>query len=538
MIRVVKQMSLRTRLALLAGFAIVAFLVAIFVAWRLARTTETFALRQADSAVHAAARDLAREVETNPGGYQAVQQATARPDHPSRDQQITGPTPRPVPPHVTELFAVYKDPLQRLTAITLHRYPNVAGGFYRASDAALIGNAAGGGVVAGPDTALPRDVAAVLRTLAQETVASAGPTSRVIQQGTDRIILVSYPTQGDEISAAWAFQRVSNVMGVSDWPNLAALLLLALSIMVVTGLALITVRQLKTGVADIESGLEDLTTDLSRVVTSPNPTELARIATAINELAASLRVNLVRQAELERELRNTERLSALGRVVAGVAHEIRNPLSAIKLKVQLAQRSNYSADQLNNSFSVITDEIERLDKLVRRLLELGSRPKLEFVDVDIGALVSKRAALVNELATDASIQIRVATQPEVLVSGEEDRLAQVIDNIVRNALEAMPAGGNLDISTHSLINQNGAGAVQIEFRDTGPGINPMEQEHVFEPFYTGRATGTGLGLAIARAIVEEHGGRLWFTSAPGSGSSFVMELPGKHDEYDDTSRPQ
>src|SRR5437870_6440066 len=143
MLKTIRRMSLRTRLALLAAFAIVALVVALFVAWRLTRATETFALRQADSSVHAAASDLARELEANPDGYQTIAQAMPAPqDRPRENGQrgIDRPSRR-APPHVETLFAAYSDPLARLTAITLHRFPDVEGGFYRPTDGELIGYA-------------------------------------------------------------------------------------------------------------------------------------------------------------------------------------------------------------------------------------------------------------------------------------------------------------------------------------------------------------------------------------------------------------
>ena len=519
---------MRTRLVLLAAFAIVALVVALFVAWRLARATETFALRQADASVQAAARDLARELQANPDGYHTIEQAMPAPSDRLREKGPRGADKRAhrVPPHVGTLFAAYSDPIARLTAITLHRFPNIEGGFYRPADGGIVGYAFPHAPATRPTEYVSPDLGEVIRALASQTAATGASASRASQIGSDRILLAAYPAQADGMATAWAMQRLSHLSGVSDWPNLAALVALALSIIAVSGLAFMTVRDLRCGVRGIEAGLAGLTSDLGRQLSAPDTLELARIAAAINALAATLRANLARQAELEQELAHRERLSALGRVVTGVAHEVRNPLAAIKLKVQLARRSSYAPEKLDQTFSVISEEIERLDTLVRRLLELGGQQRREHGAVDLCDLVSRRAAFFTDLATRASVVITTNAHPaSIVVEGDGNRLAQVVNNIMQNALDAMPDGGRLTITCNTVQAHGGSASARVSFEDTGHGIQQADQEHIFEPFHTGRDTGTGLGLAIARAIIEEHGGRLGFVSREGGGASFVIELP-------------
>jgi len=552
MLNAIRKMSLRTRLALLAAFAIVALVVALFVAWRLARATETFALRQADTSVHAAARDLARELQAHPEGYQTIEQARPAPTDRPGGRHDKGPRradqrARRLPSHVATLFAAYSDPIARLTAITLHRFPDIAGGFYSSAhppkDAALVGYAFPRDAATNANGKVHPDLVDVIRALASQAVETGAPVSRTIQRGSDRILLVAYPAQADGtspgdagsqangrpsngIAATWAMQRLSNLSGVSDSANLAALVALALSILAVSGLALITVRDLRAGVAGIEGGLAGLTSDLNRQLSRPRTAELARIAAAINELAATLRANIARQAVLEQELRWSERLSALGRVVAGVAHEVRNPLAAIKLKVQMARRSSYGPDELDTTFRVITEEIDRLDTLVRRLLELGGNQTLERSAVGLCELVRRRAAFFTDLAARSGVLIVTDAPSEgILIKGDGNRLAQVVDNVMQNALDAMPDGGRLTITCKTVTSQNSSPLARLSFEDTGHGIQPVDQEHIFEPFHSGRDTGTGLGLAIARAIIEEHGGRISFVSREGCGARFLIEFP-------------
>ena len=165
---------------------------------------------------------------------------------------------------------------------------------------------------------------------------------------------------------------------------------------------------------------------------------------------------------------------------------------------------------------MISAEIERLDTLVRRLLELGGQQRLERGAVDLCELVSRRAAFFTDLAARAGVVIATSAPPEsIVVEGDGNRLAQVVDNIIQNALDAMPDGGRLTITCNTFQAQDGSASARLSFEDTGHGIQQADQEHIFEPFHTGRDTGTGLGLAIARAIIEEHGGRLGFVSRDG-----------------------
>lgn len=542
MLNAIRKMSLRTRLAMLAAFALVALIVALFVAWRLARSTEMFALRQADSSLHAAARDLARVYHAHPSGYQSIEEAAASPDRPAAPRD-KGPRKRPLPPHLKTLFASYADPLARLTAITLHRFPETIGGFYQATDGALVGQAFPANAGTGGQLLIPSDIADVIRALAKQANETGASATHTIQKGSDRIIVVAYPVHADSLEVddfssqadgesaspivtSWAMQRLSNITGVSNKANLAALCVLILSIIMVSGLALVTVRDLRSGVSGIEHGLTGLTNDLSRQITPPRTPELARITVAINQLADTLRVNLARQSELEHDLRRSERLSALGRLVAGVAHEVRNPLAAIKLKVQLARRAKTEPDKLDDTFRVITEEIDRLDALVRRLLEFGRTRPLELSRIDLCELVRRRAALFNDVAERAGVKVEIpAPTDTVMFEGDAERLAQVLDNLIQNALSAMPDGGLLALGCEAATAEDGLAMARLTVEDTGRGIPAEDHERIFEPFFTDCETGTGLGLAIAREIVESHGGRINFVSRQGHGAIFLVELP-------------
>jgi signal transduction histidine kinase len=266
---------------------------------------------------------------------------------------------------------------------------------------------------------------------------------------------------------------------------------------------------------------DDLT---ARVISPPMP-ELEKIGDSINDLAADLDANLSRQKELEQSLIRNEKLAALGRVVAGVAHEVRNPLASMKLKIQLAERSKSDADKLEKTFNVLREEIDRLDSLVKKLLEVSRPAKLNLSRILLPELIEQRHLLFSEKAAGQNVRIDFQTMAEKAeIVADRERLTQVFDNLFNNALEAMPNGGNLEISL-----EEEAGNYRIKFADDGKGFTETEREQLFEPFFTTKDHGTGLGLTISREIVEAHGGSL-FLENTGSGAVFVVELPHRAGE--------
>jgi signal transduction histidine kinase len=192
----------------------------------------------------------------------------------------------------------------------------------------------------------------------------------------------------------------------------------------------------------------------------------------------------------------------------------------------MARRARNAPDKLDDTFRVITEEIDRLDALVRRLLEFGRTQPLAQSQFDLCELVQHRAALFNDVAERAGVKIEIHVSPDpVVIEGDRERLAQVLDNLIQNAMEAMPDGGRLTLICEGVTTEDGHAAARLSVEDTGRGIPPEDHERIFEPFFTARETGTGLGLAIAREIVEAHGGRLNFVSREGRGAFFLIELP-------------
>lgn len=524
--RIINKLSLRTRLVLLAAFALISLVTALFIAWRLAQTTTAFRLSEAQTSVKSAARELAQAAEAIPNGYDddflsKLKAAPASPSPPRGKLKIRGSAP--LPPHVREILTRYSDPLARLSAVTLHPAANVSGGFYRLSDESFRG-------FVSTDAAFQTKIenfAAVetLKNLIRQSVQTQESVSQTIYDGQERVLVAVEPlTEADELSASFALRRVSNYSSGTDLTNLLALLLLGAATIGVTTFAVFTVHDLRRDTVNITSELSQLEQNLAQKLSAPQTLEFAVIVAEINRLSRNLRLNLEKQSLLEKDLRRSERLSALGRVAAGVAHEIRNPLAAIKLKVQLAARGNYDQTKLAQTFRVVTEEIDRLDKIVKRLLEFGKAQNLETESVDLAKLLDARADFFTDLANRQRVEIaRPHLARPVFVKADRKRLTEVFDNLLQNAFNAMPEGGKMSLEIETLTDR-----ALVKFADNGVGIETAEREKIFEPFFTTRNAGTGLGLAIAREIIEAHGGKITFTSESGEGTIFTIEIPLSH----------
>jgi signal transduction histidine kinase len=225
--------------------------------------------------------------------------------------------------------------------------------------------------------------------------------------------------------------------------------------------------------------------------------------------------------KLQTELRRSERLAALGKLLAGVAHEIRNPLAGIHSTVQLWSRGIGPDDA---SIADVVAEVDRIETIVARLLQFSRAQVRELVLGDLNAVVAEAARLASGPADAQGVTIELdlaAGPPMIAMSAPE--LLQVFRNLTANALQAMSHGGTLRLSTrHDPRRQT----VEVDVADTGPGLDPRAAGHLFEPFFTTRDGGTGLGLAIAREIALAHRGDLRSVSPPGApGATFRLTLP-------------
>lgn len=219
------------------------------------------------------------------------------------------------------------------------------------------------------------------------------------------------------------------------------------------------------------------------------------------------------------EMARQESLAQLGEMGAMLAHEIRNPLAGIKGYAQVIEKK--PLDERNGSFAHrIVSEILRLETLVSDLLDYARADQNPMTTVDICEVVAHTDALLRDEAEQLQIEIIRECPKKLLITGNRDRLCQALLNLGKNAIQAMPDGGTLQITA----GVTGRIAI-IQVRDDGNGISQDETSRIFEPFFTTKARGTGLGLALCRKIAEEHGGEIDVQSVVGKGTTVSISIP-------------
>ena len=234
-----------------------------------------------------------------------------------------------------------------------------------------------------------------------------------------------------------------------------------------------------------------------------------------------------RTRELERayaELVQAEKLSAVGRLAAGVVHEVLNPLAVVVGRIDMVLMNRGLDALVRSSLEIAREQVERGVKILDNLRDFSKQRAPARATVDVNTLVAHTLELVAHETKRRSIE--VATHLEGLpgVQADEDQLSQVFLNLVNNAVDAMPEGGRLTAETRTLAGDSEA-SVEVRLVDTGSGISQTDLDHIFEPFFTTKEKGTGLGLAICRGIVEVHGGKMEVESRVGEGTTFVVRVP-------------
>jgi signal transduction histidine kinase len=369
----------------------------------------------------------------------------------------------------------------------------------------------------GPKTNLPLGELPRIR----EVIASAAGGTHAINQrygGQSQTLLISACPLPGSVSniTAWTMTRVFTFAGRSYLQLMAGLGVLLATVLAAAALLIHLTATWSRHVSRIESALNAYDVSKLPVLPVTGERELDRIVLALNDAEARLSAARQRADQLARRIAAGERLAAIGRVAAGVAHEIRNPIAAMRLKAESAVAAG--AERQTQALTVIVGQIDRLDALVRRLLSVTEHDEPKREQVDVGAFLDACIAQHAELAAAKGVAIaRHGGAQDARF--DPDQVSRALDNLIANAIHAAPAGSRIEVAAE----RPGEGLV-LAVRDAGDGPPPHIVEHLFEPFVTGRPDGTGLGLSIVREVAEAHGGSARFTTTE-NGTSFEIVLP-------------
>lgn len=243
--------------------------------------------------------------------------------------------------------------------------------------------------------------------------------------------------------------------------------------------------------------------------------------------------DLTNVRDLEEAVRHADRLSTLGTLAAGLAHEIKNPLGGIKGAAQLLERELPEESELHDYVRVMVKEVERVNRIVEELLALTTPRKLELGKVNLYKILGDILILQKQAAEGKKVSFQQQFDPSIPpIMADETLLTQLFLNLIKNAIEAVDETGLVRITSRVIsdysMTQKGerrSRMVAIEVCDDGPGIKKEQLEQLFTPFFTTKTKGTGLGLAICQKIVSEHRGMIKVESDPGKGTTFTVMLP-------------
>ena len=410
-----------------------------------------------------------------------------------------------------DLDAAPPKQIQSAAASVLRAVPSAAGG-YCTRDGAILASA--GRLEAhhglGPEV---HDAVSALCTHARPDAPAVGRFEG--PRGVDRIAVAAAGDRG----GAWFLARARARGGDEGpaWPW--EVVLLAVAAVALAACTVDAMMALRRGADELQGALVTLQDDLRAPVPRPRAQELGDIAAGLSAMAAHLADARDRERALEATLARTQRLSALGRVVAGVAHEVRNPLAGMKLRLDLLARSGGLDTAATEDVQVCLGEIARLNRVVESLLMVSRAKTLAEMPIDLAALADERIALAAPIA--ARKGVRLSRRGEAHTFGDPHALAGAVENLLRNAVEASPSGG--EVTVHLGVVHDGAasgpilegvfdGAAQgtpvLDVEDLGPGVPEARRAELFEPFFTTKPEGTGLGLWISRLLLEAKGAGL------------------------------
>jgi signal transduction histidine kinase len=358
----------------------------------------------------------------------------------------------------------------------------------------------------GPKTDLPQAELPRIRAINAVAETEEHPVSSRYPTPSQTLVITACPLLAGPIPelSAWTMTRVTTFAGRAYEQLMAGLAILLATVLAAAAVLIQLTLSWSRHVSGIQTALT--ARDLAELPPIPitGERELDQIVTALNDAGRRLGESRLRAQELARQVATAERLAAIGRIAAGVAHEIRNPIAGMRLKAENALAAG--SERYRDALSVILSQIERLDRLLSRLLNITEPERASVEKVDMASFLNRCIGSVRELGQARGIRFESHADVETALIDPE-LLLRALNNLLLNAIQAAPEGSRIRLAA---AKKNGQLAFSVH--DEGPGLPPHVRAHLFEPFVTGRADGTGLGLSIVREVAEAHGGTVRFES--------------------------
>jgi signal transduction histidine kinase len=267
--------------------------------------------------------------------------------------------------------------------------------------------------------------------------------------------------------------------------------------------------------------------DFAQKIDIDTQDEIGNLAESFNKMSHQLYLTRERMEAASKRLIQAEKLASIGRISAGIAHEIRNPLTSVKLNIQKVMESKYLDDVDKEHLDISQEGIGHIENFIKELLNFTRVSELHADHFSVEEIIDESIKMIRGTLRLKKVRLEKDVQenlPPLLVDG--DKLRQVFLNIMHNACEAVPEAGKIKISLSPAKSSEGGG-VKIEISDNGSGIPEKDWETIFEPFYTTKSTGIGLGLANARKIIEQHKGIIQVKKKKGKGACFEVIIPSE-----------
>jgi signal transduction histidine kinase len=265
--------------------------------------------------------------------------------------------------------------------------------------------------------------------------------------------------------------------------------------------------------------------DFTQTISVGSRDEIGDLARSFNEMTRDLLETRRRMEDANLKLIQAEKLASIGRISASIAHEIRNPLTSVKLNIQKLMQNEHLNEEEKEHLSISQEGIGQIEKFIKELLNFTRVSDLNPERFSVVQIVEESLKMMRNSFQEKKIVLEknfAADLPSVVVDG--DKIRQVFLNILRNAVEAVEEGGKIGLAL-SRVKENGVARIKVRISDDGCGIPEKDWENIFEPFYTTKPSGFGLGLSNARKIVEQHRGSLRVTKTKGKGTTFEVRIP-------------